>query len=334
MLAIAVTGALARCVFKALIREKEITDTFMNAGVCLAAVLLCAFLAFQFLNVDIINDLRVSVTDFSTVYSSSYQSGMEDPAQNLDKISAAVGNANVKNAVTVYIVCAVCVIVLSCALVYFIKQLAAEGDIERSGKHSVSRSGMVVCALVIAVGLIPSIIGTASADACNDSFERGKYKMLWDSYKYSDTAAGTDYSGYTSNLSSCENAINSLMMEITGSGGEDTEEYEEVIGYYENYREIIKLKINRSKADKKGIAGVCMASSVALLVIQFIYTFIMHDDKRKKTEEAVLVEGEVESYGDMTSELSDEEAEVSEISEDSKENQESDNENVSDACDE
>lgn len=276
ILAAASVSALAEPLFGVLSTNKKFVDALMNAGVSFAAVFLCVFLALQVINIDVVADLRISGGDFNTIYT----------AENSDlgaDLAASLGKANVKNTVIVFAIAFVSIAALSAAFICFLKQLSMEGKVKSGAKHSVSRIGMIMAALLLVIAFIPSVIGTSSGVTRYESMAKGNYKMLWDAHIYSDTNAGTEYSECSKFITSCKGAIEKMEEQIESA--EDVEAAEKAIGYYENYLEISEKKFDRITADKKNVSSICMVSAVSLIVVQFIYTFIMYDDKKKKAEE-------------------------------------------------
>ncbi len=280
ILAAALLSAFVKCVARALLNEKNVIDTLMNAGVCVAIAVMCVFLTMQFLNVDIINDFKLSTSEFGSVYASAQTDSAEE-------IAKAVGKANLVNTVKMFTISGVCLGCLLFAVAYFAKQLSNEGKKRKNAKRSVSRAGLIVCALVLAVALVPSFIGTESADTCFEKYQSGNYKMLWGAYKYNGMTVAANYSSYSSFLATCDSTIESIKEAMDSAEGEELESLERSYRETLNYKEITELKISRTVSDKKGLSSMCMAAAVALLVVQFIYTFIMHDDKKKDSEETL-----------------------------------------------
>ncbi len=276
ILGAASVSALAEPLFMALSSNKKFVDALMNAGVSFAAVFLCVFLALQVINIDIVGDLRISGGDFNTIYT----------AENSDlgaDLAASLGKANVKNTVLVFAIAFVSIASLSAAFIYFLKQLSLEGRTNFGAKHSVSRAGMIIAALLLVIAFIPSVIGTSSGVTRYESMAKGNYKMLWDAHIYSDTNAGTEYSECSNFITSCKSAIEKMEEQIESDN--EVGAAEKAIGYYESYLEIAEKKFDRITVDKKNVSSICMVSAVSLIVVQFIYTFIMHDDKKKKAED-------------------------------------------------
>jgi hypothetical protein len=322
MLAVAVLTAFLRCVFRAALEEKPLSDLLLNACVCIVCILMCIFLTTQFLRVDIVNDLRISTPEFNDIYGAAYESDLVGQGVNeADRsalAAAAVGKANVANTIKMVAISAVGVIILLVSFAFFVRQLSNEGIRKENAKRDVSRTGLVLCAVILIVALVPSFIGTASADTCLKKYSNGDYKMLWEAHRYSGTTLYENYSTYTSMLQSTQNSLDTINEQLSSATEENRADLEASYRYAENYKELIDLKMERTLIDKKSVSGICIASGAALLVAQFFYTFIMHDDKKKKSEDVQIAD---ETVGETDAELVEQADAVFE-NEDSQENEE------------
>ena len=186
-----------------------------------------------------------------------------------EELNAATVSANVKNTVIVYSVTVIGTAVAMVGMCYFVGQIAREGGELKRAKRKVSATSLVICAVVVAVALFPSIVGTESLTARNEAYGEGKYKLLWNADVTSGTAAYTEYETYVTAYHSYKQVIEEAKVEENQL--EDTK-----LLY-----EIVDMKLARLAQNEKSMTNLCLFASVALLLSEFVYFYVLRDDKRK-----------------------------------------------------
>ena len=290
MLVVAVVSALSNAIFRALLANKNIVDTLLNVTVCVVAIFLAIFLSLTLLKVDALYDYKKSADEYTYVY--FLEAVSENNIETIDEMNLVleeVAKANIKNTVIILTVSVGIAILLVCAISYFIKQLSNDGEIRAEGKPMVSRAGIVLCSVLLAVSLVPSLIGTASVDKQYESIEKGRYKILWHAYVQQNTTMSQEYNTCLTTYTSLVHEIEALGEKIEIAEGDTLLEYKQEREDVVDYTWMVGRKLNRTRIDKKNGASMCMAAAVALFVTQFVYTFIMYDNKKKRP---VVVEGE------------------------------------------
>ena len=316
MLSAAVASALSATIFRALLNNKNIVDTLLNATVCLVAIFLAVFLALSLLKVDALYDYKKSAGEYTSVYFVEAMSDTNvETVEHMNMILEQIAKANVKNTIIILTVSVAIAIFLVCSISYFIRQLE-RNDLKRAdGRSAVSRVGIVLCVLLLVVSLVPSFVGTSSVEKQYNSIEKGNYKVLWYAYLTEGTTTAQAYTECVTTYSSLVHDYEAVNEKIEIAEGDELVAYQNEREELIDYTWMIGLKLNRLRVDKKSGASVCMAAAAALLVTQFIYTFIMNDDKKKKL---VTAEGEeviAETAQEAVTEADEEMADAIEASE-------------------
>lgn len=295
MLSVAVVAALSTAIFRALAANKNIVDTLLNVTVCIVAIFLAIFLSLTLLKVDALYDYKKSAAEYTYVYFlEAVSENNIETIDEMDLVLEEVAKANMKNTVIILTASVGIAILLVFAISYFIKQLSNDGEARADGKPMVSRAGIVLCAVLLAVSLVPSLVGTASVEKQYDSIEKGRYKILWYSYVQQNTTMSQEYNTCLSTYTSLVHEIEALGEKIEIAEGDTLLEYKQERDEVVDYTWMVGRKLDRTRLDKKNGASMCMAAAVALFVTQFIYTFIMYDNKKKKplAVEAEAIEAE------------------------------------------
>ena len=295
MLAVAVASALSTTLFRAISANKNIVDTLLNVTVCVVAIFLAIFLSLTLLKVDAMYDYKKSADEYTYVY--FLEAVSENNIETVDEMNLVleeVAKANMKNTVIILAVSAGIAILLVCAISYFIKQLSKDGEERANGKPAVSRAGIILCVVLLVVSLVPSFVGTASVEKQYDSIEKGNFKVLWYAYLQDGTLLSQEYNTCATTYTSSLIEIDALAEKIEIAEGEEKVKYQNEREALIDYAVMVGRKLERTRLDKKSGASVSMAAAVALLVTQFIYTFIMYDNKKKKPVaiEAEAIEAE------------------------------------------
>ena len=306
MMAVATVGAISLTVFRALLNNKNLVDTLLNVTVCIVAIFLAIFLSLTLLKTDAMYDYKKSSAEYTYVY--FLEQATVNGIETLDEMNAVleqVGKINVKNTVIILSLSVTIAGLLVGAISYFIKQLGKDGEKRPDGQSPVSKKGIAICAVLLVVSLLPSLFGTAYVEKQYDSIEKGNYKILWYSHLTENTTGSIEYNECLTTYTSFIHEIEAVGEKMDFADEEAYREHEKERKDLVDYTWMLGRRLDRTRVDKKNAASMCMAAAVALLVTQFIYTFIMHDSKKKK-----LIVAEAESVTENDGSIEAPEAEA------------------------
>ena len=295
-LVVLVIVCLLRAVKTILFADKGRVQIIVKQAISLVSVFAAIMLLFNFIGVDLINEFGDVIATMSAKQYIAESEALIDAGTNADSVKKlaeeAVSSSNGMNTAIIVTVSIVGAMLIVVAVINAIERFGNKKMKLKTGELVPYKAMVVLSVFLLVLAIVPTVFAVDSADARDEAFEAGQFKVWYDEYQEEGTKANINYELLVGFAEKGEEELEELRDDLKSADEAKAEMIEKQIEYGE------KL-VNAANDEIKAIETratrptTCIIFAVVFLIAEYAYLIVPKVlAKNKKEDEAPATEEE------------------------------------------
>ena len=273
--------------------EKDRVLVIVKQAITAVTIIALTLLMFNFIGVDLVNEYEDVVYKRSQTQYAAELEALADSDKDEYEITKAAQEAVAKtNTIYTAIILPVSLVgamVIVGGLISAVERFANKKAKLKTGELVPYQAMIVLAVFVLIFAIVPTVFAVDSADAREEAFKGGQFKIWYTEYKEEGTFLNLEYQLAKNLAEEGDKELAELREELKAAEGEEAEELKEQI---ENGERIVKSAVERATEIEARAKRptICIITAAIVLIAEIAYLVVPKMLKKKEDETLAPIE--------------------------------------------